>query len=350
MTTAPAQPFSISTDPTLETVLSGSPLKAYTFADLKVVKFPHRPTVLARGDTPILRAGQLAQVFGERGVGKTLCVQSLALVMATGGSALGFRAPRASRVLYIDGEMAGEDIRDRGVMLADRLHLPTSPRLVVVAADWQRDFLPRLDTADGQAAIEPLVEWAEVVIMDNRSCLFDPEGEKDPSAWQPAQDYLLSLRRRGKVVILVHHANRQGGARGIGKAEDALDLVISLSHPDGYSHSQGARFVLDYTKTRGIPGGAALAPFEASLGPKGWEYDGIKSSSDVTRQRLLDLIRQRAESGQPIRTKTDAVDAISGKRKAKLDAWDDLLDSGTIERTPDGSGFQPAAARHGVAA
>ena len=96
-----------------------------------------------------------------------------------------------------------------------------------------------------------------------------------------------------------------------------------------------------HTNTRGILGGAALAPFEASLGPKGWEYDGIKSSSDVTQQRLLDVIRERAESGQPIRTKTEAVEAIPGKRKAKLDAWDELIDSGAIEHIPDGSGYQP---------
>jgi hypothetical protein len=67
-----------------------------------------------------------------------------------------------------------------------------------------------------------------------------------------------------QAVIVVHHSNRQGGARGIGKAEDVLDLVIKLAPPDDYSASPGARFVLSYEETRGIPGGAALRSFVAA--------------------------------------------------------------------------------------
>ena len=69
-----------------------------------------------------------------------------------------------------------------------------------------------------------LVAEAEVIILDGRSCLFDPEAETDPSAWQPAADWLLSLRRRGKAVLLAHHANRLGGARGHSRPEDMLDV------------------------------------------------------------------------------------------------------------------------------
>jgi hypothetical protein len=142
------------------------------------------------------------------------------------------------------------------------------------------------------------VEWADVVIADNRSCLFDPEGEQDPSAWQPAQEWLLSLRRRGKAVIVVHHSNRQGGARGIGKAEDVLDLVIKLARPDDYSASQGARFVLSYEKTRGIPGGAALRSFVAALTPNGWTREGFADDiDDKTERKLLDAVGRADRTG-----------------------------------------------------
>src|SRR5205823_6107860 len=136
--------------------------------------------------------------------------------------------------------------------------------LTIVAADWQEQFVPRLDTEEGQQAIEPFVEAADLVIIDNRSCSFDPESEKDPSAWQPAQDWLLSLRRRGKAVLLDHHANRLGGARGHSKPEDPMDLLLSLARPDDYRQDQGARFVVTFDKARGVHG-AAVAPFLAHL-------------------------------------------------------------------------------------
>jgi len=78
----------------------------------------------------------------------------------------------------------------------------------VLAADWQQNFLPRLDTHAGQLALEPFIEQAELVMLDNRSCLFDPEGEKDPTAWQATQEWLLSLRRPGKAVLMRQHVPR----------------------------------------------------------------------------------------------------------------------------------------------
>jgi hypothetical protein len=120
--------------------LSESAVRGFTFGDLKEVKFPYRATLLARSETPILRAGQLAQVFAERGVGKTWFTRTLAITAASGSEALGFNAPIASRVLYIDGEMASEDIQQRDRELAKTLNLPSgwdSHNLVTVASDWQ---------------------------------------------------------------------------------------------------------------------------------------------------------------------------------------------------------------------
>ncbi len=175
-----------------------TPLIGYTLVELALLTFPERKPVLLRGDTVIFRAGHIGQIYAERGVGKTWFAQTLGLVAATGCTALGFSAPSPCRVLYIDGEMGSEEIQQRFLALENRLGVTPPATLTVVGADWQPDFLPRLDTALGQALIEPFVAAADLIILDNRSMLFDPDGEKDPSAWQPAQDWLLSLRRRGK--------------------------------------------------------------------------------------------------------------------------------------------------------
>lgn len=326
-----------------------SGVKGFTFGDLKQAQFPHRATLLARGDTPILRAGQLAQVFAERGVGKTWFARTIAIVMASGGQALGFHAPAPSRVLYIDGEMASEDIQGRDGKLANMLDLPRywdTHNLVTVASDWQGEPMPRVDTPEGQAAIEPMVEWADIVIVDNRACLFDPEGEKDIEAWEPAQQWLLSLRRWGKAVIVVHHGNRQGGARGIGRAEDALDLVIKLARPDHYSPSEGARFELSYEKTRGIPGGDALKPFIAALTPDGWTCDGVTAgdgSGQRARRKLLEVVADASRRGEPIQNKTQASKSVGGNKQAVLRTFDALVNDGAIVWRDDPKGYHPAA-------
>jgi hypothetical protein len=324
-------------------------LKSYTFDGLQNVQFPRRATLLACGETPILRAGQLAEIYGQRGIGKTLFTRTLALVMASGGSALGFRAPNAVKVCYIDGEMAGEDIQSRDKKLAQVIQMSEKPSIETIAADWQEDYLPRLDTDEGQERVEPFVEDANVVIVDNRSCLFDPEGEKDPTAWQPAQDWLLSLRRRGKGVILVHHANRQGGARGISKSEDVLDLTIKLSPPANYDPTQGARFTLEYDKTRGIPGGADLRSFVAALRPGGWVREGYvateQQSEEQSQVTLLNSVAKAYAKGRGFKSKMEAVEGTKGRAATLREAWRSLVADGRIVR--DGkvwrAAVQPAA-------
>lgn len=270
---------------------TGTALISYSLAGLRNAAFPRRHAILMRGDVPVFRSGDLGEVYAMRGVGKTWFVTTLALVVAGGVEALGFRAPEKRRVVVIDGEMSAEALRDRFQTLQVALGVESDAPLDIVAADWQRDPMPRLDTKQGQRAVEPIIDAAELVIVDNRSCLFDPESEKDASAWTPAQKWLLSLRRRGKAVILVHHSNRLGGARGHSKAEDILDVCIKLTRPEGYAAEQGSRFTVEWEKSRGIPPGPATAPFVATLSEFGWSTEGssLVETDGITRKILSHL-------------------------------------------------------------
>lgn len=309
---------------------------ATTLGDLLRTDIPSRVTLLARGKTPIIREGQLGQVYATRGVGKTWFNLTLALVMASGGSAMLYRSPMPSRVLYIDGEMAYEDLKSRCEQLKRLLNLDGSVdnNLVLIAADRQDEPLPLLDTAEGQTLVEPFVEWADVVILDNRSCLFDSEGEKDAKAWEPAGAWIASLRRRKKACLMVHHANRQGGARGHGKAEDPLDIVINLKVPDNYSATQGARFMVEFTKSRGIAGGNAVLPFTTALTDEGWvveDTDGRSSTAATIETRILNTVA----SGN-YRTKTATLSKVTGKTRDKVTVWDELIADGYLTQSPDG--------------
>lgn len=317
-------------------------LLALTLADLATHQFPPRRPLLYRGESVVFREGHIGQIYAERGFGKSWLMQTIALVMATSIEALGFRNPAPCRVLYVDGEMASEELQERSANLCRVLHVPErSPlldtgALTIIAADWQSDYLPRLDTLEGQEAIEPFVENADMVMLDNRSCLFDPEGEKDPTAWQPAQDYLLALRRRGKAVMLAHHSNRQGGARGISKAEDPMNLLLKLTRPEDYSQDQGARFLVTFDKARGVYG-AAAAPFIAALTPTGWTVEPVDGAEeDSAAKRLREYLRLANTVNERPNSASAAVRAAHVNRNKGFEAWASMRKSGEVAEHPDG--------------
>jgi putative DNA primase/helicase len=304
-------------------------LVAYTFDELRTVEFPPRPALLCHGQEGIVRAGSIGQIYAPRGHGKSLLASSIALcVAAAPRCGLGpWHAPEAKPVLLVDGEMPSPMIRDRLALLAEGMGITSAPLLRVVASDWQTEFLPRLDTVEGQSLIEPQLDGAALVIIDNRSALFDPASETDPEAWAPAQAWLLSLRKRGMAVLVVHHANRQGGARGHSKPEDVMDMILKLSRPEDYLQEQGARFRLEFDKARGFFGDAA-APFVAQLVDGAWRLEGApKSAERKIREEILRFIEHN-----PGVSKGRIVGNISGREQKVRRMLDDLAAEGVLRK------------------
>jgi putative DNA primase/helicase len=315
-------------------------LAAYSLTQLSSYRFTPRRALLCRGGEAVFREGHLGQVSAKRGVGKTWFMHTLALVAASGVSALGFSAPEPSRVLIVDGEMASEEIQQRLLELCRWLSMPLDVALTVIASDWQDDFLPRVDSPDGQAALEPFVSAADLIILDNRSCLFDSEGEKDAAAWAAAQNYLLSLRRRGKGVLLAHHANRQGDSRGHSKPEDIYNLMLKLARPEGYTTEQGARFVIDFEKTRGVHG-SAVSSFTAALTGDGWRVDDLETETDQTARKLREYLSLAHQANERPTSANAAISKAGVQRNKGLTAWADMLKRRELIKHPDGGFYVP---------
>jgi hypothetical protein len=310
-------------------------LRGFTSVELQRHTFEYRRPLLWRGDTPILREGHLAELYAVRGTGKTWLASTMGHIAANPGTeALGFRSEEPARVLCVDGEMGSAEIQEREKKIDDALGVGPSLSITTVAADWQDGYLPRLDTPAGRLAIEPFVDLADLIILDNRSSLFDPEAEKDPTAWQPAQDWLLSLRRRRRAVLIVHHSNRQGGARGHSKPEDVMDLLIKLTRPEGYSAEQGARFILEFEKARGIHG-SALIPFTASLTADGWRIENDSQETHATK-KLREYLCLAHKAGDRPKSANVAITKASIGRNSGLAAWAALLSSGELQKHPSG--------------
>lgn len=245
---------------------SREPPRIVNARELLALPLPPREMVLA----PVLPAKGLAMLYGPRGLGKTHVALGIAWAVASGGSFLKWQAPRARRVLYVDGEMPTATMQARVGQLA----VGSGPNLAdgmlrFWLADLEEDPMPDLGTPEGQEALER--NWGELppdlLILDNLSCLASAVRDNEAESWSPMQKWLLTLRRRGISVLIVHHAGKGGQQRGTSRREDVLDTVIALKRPVDYSPADGARFEVHLEKARGAFG-EATDPFEATMQPK----------------------------------------------------------------------------------
>ena len=132
----------------------------------------------------------------------------------------------------------------------------------------------------------------ELVIIDNLATLARHGRENEAEGWLPVQQWILSLRRQGISVLLIHHAGKGGQQRGTSSREDVLDTVINLRRPDDYQTEQGARFEVHLEKARGIVGDGAK-PFEATLEAQGRAL--VWRCRDLEDVRLAQVKELKAE-------------------------------------------------------
>ncbi|MDR3631387.1 MAG: AAA family ATPase [Desulfocapsaceae bacterium] len=221
-----------------------------SIADFLSMEFPPRDQLLA----PWLPSQGLTMVFAYRGVGKTHFALGVAYAVSSGGSFLGWQAPAPAGVLYIDGEMPGPVMQERlSAIITSNEKEPAAP-FILLTPDLQPEGMPRLDSDEGQAAIEGIItDDIKLIVVDNISTLSGAK-ENEADGWTPIQEWALRQRSKGRSVLFVHHSGKGGQQRGTSRREDVLDTVIALRRPVDYKPDQGAVFEIHFEKARGIYG------------------------------------------------------------------------------------------------
>jgi hypothetical protein len=215
---------------------------------------------------PWLPTQGIGMIHSGPGVGKTFLAIGIAFASSAGTKFLKWEAPQPRAVLYIDGEMAGNDIKKRyeRIVVEHGFKLPSKP-LEIITPDINDDIIPDIGTVEGQKIIESqITDECELIILDNLSCLQRSGIENEAEGWKIMQEWLLHLKSLGKAVLLIHHSGKGGSQRGTSKREDFLNTILVLKRNPLYEFEEGACFEVHYEKARSVYGPAAR-PFEAKL-------------------------------------------------------------------------------------
>jgi DNA-binding MarR family transcriptional regulator len=194
--------------------------------------------------------GDLGFIFAFRGVGKTWFALGIGQALATGGKLGDWQAQEPVKVLYVDGEMPPDLIRDRCDGLDGRnagkleflnheiLFERTGKVLNITKPEVQQAITHRCVNTD-----------SKVLILDNLSTLASGMRENEADSWELVNPWLLDLRRRKIAVIIIHHAGRSGEMRGTSKREDNVFWIIVLDDAKkNADDKRGARFISRFTK------------------------------------------------------------------------------------------------------
>ncbi|HWG11130.1 MAG TPA: AAA family ATPase [Rhodanobacteraceae bacterium] len=294
-----------------------------TLRDLLTRELPPREMLLA----PWLTSQSLTMIHAWRGTGKTHVALGIAYALASGGTFLNWTAEAPVPVLYLDGEMPGSVLKERLAAIVDAADKEAPEGMLrLVTPDLQPDgIMPDLGTREGQEAIEAELGDAQVIVVDNISCLVRAGGkENDAESWGGVATWALRQRAHGRAVVFIHHSGKGGQQRGTSKREDILDTVLALRRPPDYTGDQGARFEIHFEKARALYG-KSVDPIEAVLdrdehGKQAWAF---KDASNALHERIIDM----AELG----LKKDAIAQELGCGRATVYRHlKDALDNGEV--------------------
>jgi hypothetical protein len=261
----------------MERMQNATDLSILTAAQLKAADLPPRRDLLS----PWLASDTAALAYGPPGIGKSFLALGIAWAVASGGSFLGWRAPRPARVLYVDGELGAAELRDRVALfgpLPDRLSL----------APHDRPGGARLDLGEEDGILRLMAAWNDpaLLVLDTLEALGALDG--DPNRRDRLHSFLLHLKQSRRAVLMVDHANRRGTLHGRAGRARAADLVMALRPTASGAAGGNARFEIHFEKTRQrVP----LFPIRAELqtvdGAGAWRWDATCGA-----ERLAALVRQ----------------------------------------------------------
>ena len=215
--------------------------------------------------------------------------------IAAGADFLKWEGKRKARVMFLDGELPVETLKERMELIAKR-YGKDLPFYGYNREDLGFDGMPPLNTDAGQRwlrretdAIKP-----DLIIFDSIMCLLIGSMSEE-STWMPMRPFIRELSTRRIAQIWNHHANDHGRAFGDKTREWEMDTVAALMKPEPREEGDSS-MVFEFRKTRLRKPDTAVQFLPLIIYPEddGWRWEGAKTakagksnSAEKTRREFL---------------------------------------------------------------
>lgn len=183
------------------------------------------------------------------GLGKTNLIMALFASAAAGRNFLHWRAHRAARALFIDGEMSRRLLLQRAQDVSRRLGIEPKTLFLLSHEDIE-DFQP-LNTPAGRAVVEAVIEkvgGVDLIGFDNIMSLIGGD-MKEEEGWARVLPFMASLTKRSIGQLWAHHTGHDA-TKGYGTKtrEWRMDTVVHLTEQQ--RADTDISFLLEFRKAR----------------------------------------------------------------------------------------------------
>ncbi|MBD2093176.1 AAA family ATPase [Microcoleus sp. FACHB-1515] len=264
--------------------------------------------------------GVTMMLHGDGGAGKTLWLYELMERILKGHAWSGYPCTKAEVLLVQVDEpetITAERIDIRGI---DR-SMPLK-----VMSDWQVEQMPKLEAE--AAAMPP----GSLILVDsltaiNRNCFYS---ENDTEYARPVLQMRDIARKYGHTVILVHHSNADGRARGTRAIHNSVDVVWALSATD-----YNERLLRIEKMRRGMPVGRYRLAFDDETFRFTYRGEEFESDEDFEKaQTYIEKIRlwlsDDAQRGRPFEP-IEVSEALGGSKASTRRCLQELAMRGQVE-------------------
>lgn len=259
------------------------------------------PVYLLEGLIP---EGKVCTFFAEGGSVKTWSAFALAISVATGRPWLGHTV-KQGRVVYMDYEDGRYEFQRRMRILNGGLE--DIPSL----GYWYG--APYLHKPDTWKILAPLD--LTLLVIDALSSGVPGDSDENASAFSEAVKLAGRFTEIGCTVLIIHHANKQGGIRGHSSVRDQSDVVFKFEPVSETDDIKRMRMICDKPGPQKKP-----APVNVELSDKGlqtFEDEAHETGRNAeTPVAIADAILLALKDG-PILTKEKIRDAV-GKDRGKV--------------------------------